>query len=216
MYSCRSSREVGRCGPLEGGHPLGPHRDDTRGARCRNERLKRLRSRVKSSRLSRAPRRGRGSVVRARASRRVGSRSSGTRSRVRVTPLCERMSRASAPLSDGRLGSETCMISEALESAGAANALPWSPPKDSALEAHHVRRLRDCGPGDRPQLDRERELLGAPPKPARASRTGPHIERGINLRTAWGRQRLEVQAAPWGLAVTGSRQCVTRGLRSPD
>ena len=168
MYSCRSSREVGRCGPLEGGHPLGPHRDDTRGARCRNERLKRPRSRVRSSRLSRAPRRGRGSVVRARASRRVGSRSSGTRSRVRVTPLCERMSRASAPLSDGRLGSETCMISEALESAGAANALPWSPPKDSALEAHHVRRLRDCGPGDRPQLDRERELLA---EPARASRT---------------------------------------------
>ena len=117
-----------------------------------------------------------------------------------------------------RLGSETSMISEALESAGAANALPWSPPKGSALEAHHVRRLRDCGPGDRPQLDRERELLGAPPKPARASRTGPHIEtsRGINLRTAWGRQRLEVQAAPWGFAVTGPRQCVTRGLRSPD
>ena len=162
MYSCRSSREVGRCGPLEGGHPLGPHRDDTRGARCRNERLKRPRSRVRSSRLSRAPGRRRASVVRARASRRVGSRSSGTRSRVRVTPLCERMSRASAPLSDGRLGSETCMISEALESAGAANALPWSPPKDSALEAHHVRRLRDCGPGDRPQLDRERELLAEP------------------------------------------------------
>ena len=54
------------------------------------------------------------------------------------------------------------MISEALESAGAANALPWSPPKDSALEAHHVRRLRDGCPGDRPQLDRERELLAEP------------------------------------------------------
>ena len=54
------------------------------------------------------------------------------------------------------------MISEALESAGAANALPWSPPKGSALEAHHVRRLRDGCPGDRPQLDRERELLAEP------------------------------------------------------